>query len=81
MEKERVSLTIEGRPGVEVKVFPKDHEDSPPPPPYTGQLDTDGRLTISIPPAHYSIVSQAHETTAVELTGGGGEQTVRLNET
>lgn len=80
MNEERVSLTIEGRPGVEVRVFQKDHDDAPPPPPYTGQLDADGRLTISVPPANYSIVSPSHETRAVELKGEDAGQTVTLNE-
>lgn len=80
MEKERVSLTIEGQPGAEVRVFPKGQEDAVPAPPYTGRLDSGGRMTISVPPANYAIVSPAHATKAVELEGGGDEHTVKLDE-
>ncbi|HEX8144066.1 MAG TPA: hypothetical protein VF553_15810 [Pyrinomonadaceae bacterium] len=80
MEEERVSLTIEGQPGGEVKVYPKDHGDAPPPPPYMGNLDADGRLTISLPPANYAVASPSHETQPVELKGGETERTVRLKE-
>lgn len=80
MEKDRVFLTIEGQPGVEVRIFPKDYGDAPPPPPYTGHLDGDGRLTISLPPANYEVVSPAHQTQPVELKGGDAAHTVRLKE-
>jgi hypothetical protein len=45
-----------------------------------GNLDADGRLTISLPPANYAVASPSHETQPVELKGGETERTVRLKE-
>jgi hypothetical protein len=72
-----VTLTIQGQPGADVRVFPQESEDVPQPP-YSGRLDENGRLTLSLQPAFYSIISSAHETQPLELNGDSEEQEIQL---
>jgi hypothetical protein len=56
MESGNLSLTIEGEPGEEVQVWYRGDRDAdsgdPAPIVYTGTLDADGRVTISVPRAY-----------------------------
>lgn len=77
MADKRVTLTIQGQPGSDVRVFPRKAE-AVPQPPYSGRLDENGLLTLSLEPASYSIISSAHETQSLELSGENEEQEVQL---
>jgi hypothetical protein len=62
MAMEKVSLTIEGESGAEVRVIPRTPSDPPPDPVYSGYLDQEGRVKVSIPRGYYVVLSPGFTT-------------------
>ncbi len=80
MEQEKVSLTIVGEPGEEVRVVYRSNADPLPPPVWQGNLGGDGRETIPVPRARLVVVGKSRH---VELRLHESEDTAvtaRLSE-
>jgi hypothetical protein len=59
MEQEKVSLTIIGEPGEEVRVVYRSNADPQPPPVWEGNLGRDGRETIPVPRAYLVVIGRS----------------------
>ncbi|HEX8652839.1 MAG TPA: hypothetical protein VF708_18630 [Pyrinomonadaceae bacterium] len=75
----KTSLTIEGKPGEEVRVLYRDRGDEPPPPIWEGKLGADGRVTIDVPQGYLVVLGSNGGQAVLELyKTKPASETVRL---
>lgn len=72
------TVIIEGRPGTDVTIYPRDRGDEPPPAVFEGALNSHGRLRLLLPPGHFAIVSAGAGTLPLHLEGGPDSVTLAL---
>ena len=64
------AVTIQGTPGTDVTIYPRDRGDEPPPAVFEGATNRNGRLRLLLPPGYYAVVNSAGGTLPLEHNEG-----------
>lgn len=65
------AVTINGKPGTDVTIHPRDRGDEPPPPAFEGAINSHGHLMVYLPPGPFAVVSSSSGTIPLQIEEGG----------
>lgn len=63
-------VTIQGTPGIDVTIYPRDRGEEPPPAVFEGATNSNGRLRLLLPPGYYAVVNSGGDTLPLEHREG-----------
>jgi hypothetical protein len=74
------TVNIEGEPGRDVTIHPRDRGDEPPPAVFEGAVNSSGRLKLLLPSGYYAVVGSGGGAGPLDLSEGPDSVTLRLTE-
>lgn len=75
------TINIEGEPGTDVTIYPRDHGDDPPPAVFEGATNTNGRLKLLLPSGYYAVINSgvpSNGASPLDLNEGPASVTLKL---
>ena len=78
MAEEWKTVTILGRPGTDVTIYPRAQEEVPSI--FEGGIDSNGRIKLLLPAEYFAVVSSQAPTKLLNLREGPDTRTLRLDD-
>jgi hypothetical protein len=83
MSVEWKTVNIEGKPGRDVTIYPRDRGDDPPPAVFEGATNSSGLLKLLLPSGYYAVINSGGSrggANSLDLNEGPDSVTLRLTE-
>jgi hypothetical protein len=74
------TVTILGRPGTDVTIYPRTQGEDPVPSVFEGGIDSNGRIKLLLPAEYFAVVNSQGSTKLLNLREGPDTVTLRLDD-